>query len=210
VTDDEHDELQDVDIQALEALAEAGAELDPRPVFPGDWSAAQGFERTAHMRLVKAWKERHGLLAVPTPSSERQTQASSGSAQQTGDTATVRAVALAILNDPDALDTSRIAAGKLLVQADPDARSHGHSSAAEVWRARAQALELLPLDQRLAFLTQEVHGTTGSADGFERQEEAARDVRAEKEEGGHPSARASSARDSAGTSRPQDLHPAHP
>jgi hypothetical protein len=198
-------------VPPLEGTPEHEAWVDgPRPDVGhgrGQWLAA----RSARSRALTAQQRREQeAKAKATADGFERSEAGSEVAQQVGDTATVRAVALAILNDPNALDTSRIAAGKLLVQADPDARSHGHSSKAETWQAITLALDRLPIEQRLRFLREAVHGEEAVPNAFERSGEGEEGNAREATGGGHPSAGDGEGRDSAGTSRPQDLHPAHP
>jgi len=74
------------------------------------------------------------------------------SAPDAGDVETTLAAMRAIIADPNALDTSKVAAGKVLVQAAGDRGRGAGSDAATVWMAREAALAQLPPEDRLALL----------------------------------------------------------
>ena len=58
----------------------------------------------------------------------------------------------AIIADPNALDTSKVAAGKVLVQAAGAGARGGGGDATTAWLARRDALRELPPHDRLALL----------------------------------------------------------
>jgi hypothetical protein len=137
------------DIQTLE---------DPRPVFDGDWSKADGRARQAHMTRVAAWKARHPELDH-RPAGKGRKAASSDLRSEAGSQDEEHAARSkhlatleAIVHEPGALASDRIRAIEareriLSKQAEEKAlEAHGPLI------ALGEALRAIPTDQRVEAL----------------------------------------------------------
>ncbi len=134
----------DPDIPSTEA-----SDSDPRPVFQGDWQSATGPEKGAHSEAIRQWKlrqsgEAQSPVVEPTGQQGRRAQGNGS-----GDAASL-AVLRGIRDDGNALDSDRLRAAHLLIQAE---RAEGMGEAQDSTLVQLRAvLETLEPAERLAWL----------------------------------------------------------
>jgi hypothetical protein len=139
-------------------------DLDPRPVFDGDWNSATGVQKGEHSERVRQWKARNGLL----PAGRMGKGSEQPPRRPQGDDATAaaidprnRAVLEGIRDDRNALPSDRIRATQTLLQAERGADAQGQGDSDLV--ALRQVLDTLAPHERLAWLQGEREETMGSA-----------------------------------------------